>query len=1496
MNLVFWVLPLFSLWLAATPELLRNGDFQQLDQRQFPTHFRPYAKLPPPRVVVVNGAKFLEIHDTSPDAETGLIQSVPAQPGKKYEVTVEAAAFDATSDTTGVWVQLRSYPGEKLVQTELDPGPAGQFAPTTLGYQMPPGADRLDVYIYTHRAPTPHVLVKSIRLAEVEKFTPRAAQSAGPNVPPIPRLKDLHLDTPFTDLAVVAGSSPASREAADAIRRAIAAKTGREVPLVDAATVKLPLKHSCVVTGNRHDNALMDQLYRRFFLFTDRAYPGPGGYEVRSLHNPTGGGFNVLIAGGSDADGIRRAGRQLAAHITAAPQPRLGFLQEIALPPDTRLPDPLQSESYWTLMNGHFAFGYGWNLIAANLALLYQTGDARYAREALRLAFPDARAIADLKKFNPESFDDPTRPLSAPYHYFGMYLMLLWDLVEEHPAFSDAERLRVTRAFADQMKSRGINPTFRYRPVQSDRIGTRHGQWGNNCMYVLGRYFERDYPNNFWRRVKASAEEHYRPLNDPQGWIEGERGVMNWLFSGAINPATQFVTLSGDRVPQPGALHTSSQLIEIFWDGTRNEVTDTASRHTFYQLYDRTGDAKWLFYAEKIGRGPGSKFKLGQSMLPAADTPARRPDELAGRWHNLPFPLAGQKYFRIAPPAGEVFLACGYRDTFDATGDFIAVNPFNAEYRTPYILMSLYGLRLNGTPVLAGLNNFVQTYADGLTEAAIPTVGRIRRTGVTGDTVHFHGSVPDHAHASWTRQLLLRKRRFAVIADTVESRRDGKLNIVQNWEFPRSSRLVAEPAGRLKLSSVRYVALRDLVAHPNGDFAVTAPGPNIVLIKSRRSGDAVTFDFSLEQPFRGEALLRLMGHESRAAAIAVELDGKTVKSDIPHHAVAGTPDQNIRLGRLDLAAGPHTVTLRVEKTAGNSAAIGAYGLYLLPPDDAGMVLATAGASAVVTAANGGSHQRDENLRLGEKATLFTLIAPEESPRAIGAIALDRHAALLQLPEKALAFSGYRTPYGEAELALLENDRLFATGTTGIAGLFRTTHPATVEWDLAARVLHIDPVRPLELWLPGEKFPRDIKAPTTLKISADAAALKHYRARLAAEAPAAATAAAKQVALRQLEARQIVRCAKTPSLLQSLEFAGQPVVALAAGKELTLLTPEGNPVRKFELDDNVQSVHGWTAAKLLLVGTRDNRVTAFGPDGVKRWEFRSELAPEVEKTQKYYWFKPAYPGIFALHSAPFFDGEETAMVGSACTMELLTPEGKLVARYPQTWGPTRQILTLRTRSGATNLVGMRSFSADNNALWTVNNRTHANTMLFQRNLPGYKNFPSFGSLFRTHIFRGDFDGDGEEELLGDSQGMYQWINVYSAEGDPKYQANLGPGDKTITSVFTVDLDVADFTGDARPEAVFVNKYRRLAALDGKCTPLWSVELEFMPEKVLALPKAPGAAQGRILVAGGRNAALYDGAGQPLARLNFDAPVRELITAAGRAMALTSDGTLWEIKGL
>ncbi len=66
-------------------------------------------------------------------------------------------------------------------------------------------------------------------------------------------------------------------------------------------------KGPVILAGNLSDSRCVEYLYYQFLSATDKWYPGPDGYEVRTLSNPLGTGFNIIHLGYSDINGLTSA-------------------------------------------------------------------------------------------------------------------------------------------------------------------------------------------------------------------------------------------------------------------------------------------------------------------------------------------------------------------------------------------------------------------------------------------------------------------------------------------------------------------------------------------------------------------------------------------------------------------------------------------------------------------------------------------------------------------------------------------------------------------------------------------------------------------------------------------------------------------------------------------------------------------------------------------------------------------------------------------------------------------------------------------------------------------------------------------------------------------------------------------------------------------------------------------------------------------------------------
>ncbi len=810
--------------MAATsdgPNLLVNPSFEDgVGENGVPVGWSNYGGLDEYRKLTVvdgdiDGAKMLRFEDDDPAGETGLRQKVPAEGGSAYMATVSVKALDELSPG-GSYLQLRFSPSGEFAQRSLIPGLGGAAADTIIGKVAPPGTTSAMVYIYSHASPTPKLLVDNVRLHTVLELPPLMDALGSAKAPEITTLKPLYLETALVAdgvaAPIVVPADGRYEGAAIAIADAIEARGGvrpRMIPDTEFGP-ELALDDHLIVLGNRSTNRLLGTLYERYYTLLDLRYPGVGGHVLRTLHNPTGGGKNVILVGGSDDAGVTVAANLLVEKIGALPVAEgaliLGRLMELQLGEGIEVPTDIDRFPTWEDSAGYGGIGYfGWNSISKRMALYYMTGDEFHAREVVRLAFPDDQAKAEIGEIDGERIENKDAPLSGPYHYNAHMMILYWDLIEESPLFTDEERLRVTNAFAKQLEHHGIKGAYRgpYAATPAS-VGSRHGQWTAISLYALGRYFAKDYEDPIWPVCEENGALHFKPLHE-HAWVAGESDNLYWYTTG-VAPILTYMMLSGDRVPlENGVLATLLRGHEALLAGKQNDwALRYGSIGYYHKAADLTQDGRWLDYVGHSGISL-KPFRLGQSYWPDAALEPTLPVDLVDKWTVHPVPEGMWQQRKSGLPLGESFQFASYRSAPDASGDFILLDGLNGASRNPYHTFVLLELRLDGETMLEGYLNQIRTRADGLTEPVVAMDAALKKVEVLADVAIAVAEVPNMPFASWERTIVSKKGEYTIIADAVTTRIDTEnFEIALSWETKendweldpaRPSHLIATKAG-----------------------------------------------------------------------------------------------------------------------------------------------------------------------------------------------------------------------------------------------------------------------------------------------------------------------------------------------------------------------------------------------------------------------------------------------------------------------------------------------------------------------------------------------------------------------------------------------------------------------------------------------------------------------------------------------------------------------------
>jgi len=1169
---------------------------------------------------------------------------------------------------------------------------------------------------------------------------------------------DIHLVT--TKKAVCSIVAPAIyREASIILQTAIEKRTGVSVPIITDTDPRAvtPFTGNLIILGNRSTSKTSSELYDRYYSLMDLKYPGTKGYAVRTLHNPYGNGFSAVLVGGSDVAGVIAGAEAFAAKLAKMPASegnlKIGWTMLTKLGKGLKVPTEIKKFATWEDSDGYGTLGYfGWNSISKHMAMYYMTGDPFQAREVIRLSFPDDKALKEIDEVDGERIEDKHDPLAGSYHYNAMMLILYWDLIEESPAFTDAERLKVTNAFARSIGHVGTPPCLK-EAYQLDSIptgvGSRHDQWTALTLYTLGRYFNKYYPSPMWAHAIRAGELQFAPLHN-NAWVEGEHDNMYWYCTGTA-PVLNYLILSGDRKPLGnGVLRQLLQAQEILISG---RVPDWALYSAALDYLNKaaylTGDGRWINYRKRTEMNTND-FRLGQSFWPDMSIKPSMPHDLAGKWVINAMPKEMWKSRGINFNLEQSFRNMSYRSTTDSTGDYILLHGYNGGLRNPYHTFDIMELRLNGATLLEGFGNQVLTSADGMVEPKVAMDGAILFSDVIGNVAAAVGEVPNSAFSDWRRYLAQRTGKYTLIADEISFRADSNskgedmhVNVETTWETQ----------GAEWVPGFNYIKI-----HPKGG--------------------------SIQN-----------GYELHSSEIT-----------------------DVQVGKIT-----HMVWRR-------------------------------------------------NARDGEKHTFFHLLCrnAEGANDSLACLRLTDNAAVLALPESAVAVTGqYQNLQGD--LVLMSEETLYghafrAAGLNQL--LFASDVPVDADWDFESGKLSIVNNQPAKLSLALSSPNIAINGKTITGTKTNDLFVFNLPAGRQAITGARPNAAlkknllgqfsillqkAKQSRSQQLTQKTIKAKPTEPFLSPIIQakIGGKPIESIlipsasgdqlctATGKSVILFGQDGKELWKIATEGEVKVLRWWVEHKLLLVGCSDEKVIAFDERGQKKWEFTSVMDPAVYEAGKPYWFKSAYPGISELYSGIFDNGKSRAFVGSSCTLEILDENGQLVKRTPVFWGPGRKFQMITAADGSKNLL-VSMWPNGYNGLATISSKKLEQISWGYLKVPeGHTYVDGWSAMNRYDQSLVDLYGDGKRELVSAINGFWNRITIYTEDGKPLYNAQIGPGVKNAPRANIRKMEVGDLDGDGKPEIIAGLSSGFVILFDGKMKKIWSKQLLSPPTVVKFVHKSGGA---------------------------------------------------------
>lgn len=937
--------------------------------------------------------------------------------------------------------------------------------------------------------------------------------------PVITILKDLCLETILikdqkSHGLIVIPSSGVYSALAKLIQDEIKKLTGVLIPIGsdNSPDSVLPITKNIIALGNRSSSRLISDLYNRHYTLLDLKYPGREGAVVRTLHNPFGNKNNVILIGASDFTGMQKAvslfNKALKEKNKGKPgELILGRLMEIQLGQGVKnLPNVKNYGQYkiWNESVGYGSSYFGWNDLSKLMAIYYMTGSEPFAREFIRMV-----------KEKPEL-------ITSEYHYWFLYSILYWELIEESPLFSDAERIYITQLFAQNFDYKKENGNaymcLKYLGAgkKTDYIPSRHQQWALVNLFALGRYFDKDYPDPIWKECLRSCKTWYSSLNN-YAWLEGEPDSNHWL-STSIEPLITYQLLSGD---------TNAEIIKNTRDILKNQQIVISGYPAGYHIdpdnqqkasgldfaalsyLTRVGyilnDGRWQDYTKLTGLDVSS-FRLGQSFwndIPMNESLSCRNTWLLNKPCKAEFNSSGWPkksiYFENA------FKTASFR-TSDSilNGDYLLIDGWGRGERLPFHALSVLELWLDRICILEGYYNQVFVYNCGTMPKSQPREAEVIEYHSTDDTAYIKTRLPDTEFSALERSIILRNKTYVLFRDRVIFLTNSDNMVVSTkWEtrFPNtvaknknaifvSGKYPETSRGWRCISSLpRDIELEIIPQSDVSSCIIDLPAYKTLLFKATKMGSYLDIDFTLDQSKTDPLIISLLDYSKRGI-YKVYLDGIEVISNYDHYTDGSVRKNDIELKSNGLGKGKHRVRIELigKKHTDEMCTMGFCGLSFISKSKADIIDVL---YSITPSYDCNINQISDSIqdviwsspvKKFHTNVFFTLIGKTDHITGNG-IALFGNLSYYPGKSPVLVVNGDYKKDIKGDLTILEKDHLYGNGLTSIFDFVSSSAPITIDWDLSNGKLNIinsDKIKSTQITIRLKKSDKNFPSITYVK--------------------------------------------------------------------------------------------------------------------------------------------------------------------------------------------------------------------------------------------------------------------------------------------------------------------------------------------------------------------------------------------------------------------------------
>lgn len=547
-----------------------------------------------------------------------------------------------------------------------------------------------------------------------------------------------------------------------------------------------------ILLGNLSDSRCMKELYYKQLAVTDLYYPGPGGYEIRTLVDPFGTGFNIIQMGYSDEDGLEKAVNLFCSEIKPFPIKYFKLLSPTRLHiPEGKVRELLDSS--YSLDDPTIAYTAPIDDIGY---LAYLTGDA----ELLDKYHDSWRALFKVE-FN---------------HLKLLKRVAAWRLLE------------VTGMIAEDMRSDIINFLYMWADG-AEGIGSilhkiyqspdyprqNHGLIPAMGLVLLSDYFSRYYPGlqrpGMWREAADNVFSVYfngswKPLCDGlcHGWWLSQPAMLEY---GLFDDRHRYMESGGARkaafcamavvnnegwLPNAGDCSITRQFPGQVLDMTSEYYKDGKARFVsnLAPVWRRgySGPAIVLPKMFDIGIKPEEPAELtGVTVIPMDP-------KVYNAWRDYPDMAHMVSDTPPAAPIEKCFDKLAVRTGFKPEDEFLLIDGLGGGSHSYPDAMAILDYQRYGVSFIVSEDqlywtepenhSMVTIYKDGKADT-IPAFAELEKIDRENDgSILISMLLKNNNGADWRREIYFIPDQLTVIHDTVIANNEGNYSLETHFRMP----------------------------------------------------------------------------------------------------------------------------------------------------------------------------------------------------------------------------------------------------------------------------------------------------------------------------------------------------------------------------------------------------------------------------------------------------------------------------------------------------------------------------------------------------------------------------------------------------------------------------------------------------------------------------------------------------------------------------------------